>query len=94
MLSTQDQTFVYNYSATTNTPEDYIYVNDYNDCSGKFLDNSVYYNTEDLQTCGPVRFKRHHEMVYADAECLLRNTQHREANMKSLRLNPRNSKNK
>jgi hypothetical protein len=47
VLSTQDQTFVYNYSTTTNTPQGYIYVNGYNDFSGRILDISVFYNTKD-----------------------------------------------
>jgi len=82
VLSTQDKTFVYNYSTTTNTPQGYIYVNDYNDFSGRILDISVYCYTKDLQTYGLVQFKKGNETVWANAECLLRSTQRREANMK------------
>jgi hypothetical protein len=44
-------------TTTTNTPEGYMNVNDYNNFSGKILDISVYYNTKDLQTYGLVQFK-------------------------------------
>jgi len=56
-------------------------MNDYIDFSGRILDISVYYITEDLQTYGLVQFNISNEIVWANAECLLGSKHHRGASM-------------
>ena len=50
VLSTYDQTFVYNYVYKTNVPANYIDVVDYNDKCGTIHDIDVYYDNKDQQT--------------------------------------------
>ena len=49
MLSTYDQTFVYNYVYNTNVPANCIDVVGYNDKCDTIRDIDVYYDNEDQQ---------------------------------------------
>ena len=84
VLSTYDQTFVYNYVYKTHVPANHIDVVDYNDKCGTIHDIDVYYDNTDQYTCGLVQFKKDTKLVWVQAETLFQSKFHRSDNMRQL----------
>jgi hypothetical protein len=80
VLSTYDQTFVYNYVYKTNVPNNFIDTENYNDNCGRIYDIDVYFSNEDQQTFGIVQLKKEDKMVWVHAESLFQHIHFRLAN--------------